>query len=112
MADARDATESLRRSRRAALVAAAALIGPSAPPGYTDRYPDEAATAAVRVAEMFLPWLESGRPLPEPERIRKHREAREAATASRPVHPGTGDDDGPYTEAEHAAARAQEAAGD
>lgn len=109
--DAKDAAESLLASRRAALVAAAALIGPTVPGGIVDRHPDEAATAAVRVAELFLPWLADGSPLPEPARVRKHREAREAATASRPV-PGTGEDDGPSTEAELAAARSQEAAGD
>jgi hypothetical protein len=90
-----------------ALLAAAALIGPTVPGGIVDRHPDEAATAAVRMAELLLPWLEKGTPLPEPERVRKHRTARAAATAAGPV-PGTGVDDardyGSGAEADGAAA--------
>jgi hypothetical protein len=85
-----EAASSLAASRRAALIAAAALIGPSAPGGITDRHPDEAATAVVRVAEMWIPWLEDGTPLPEPGRLKKRREA---ATAHPAQDPATGVDD-------------------
>jgi hypothetical protein len=86
-----EASEASPESRRAALVAAAALIGPTVPGGIVDRHPDEAATAVVRVAGMFLPWLEDGTALPVPERVRK----RQAAVTVPGAVPGTGDDDGP-----------------
>lgn len=87
--DADRAAEALERCRGAALVAAAALIGPTVPGGIIDHHPDEAATATVRVAEMFLPWLADGSPLPVPERIRK----REAAATAAGAKPATGEDD-------------------
>ena len=86
---AQEASSSLAASRRAALIAAAALIGPTVPGGILDRHPDEAATAVVRIAEMWIPWLEDGTPLPEPARVKKRREA---ATAH-PAEPATGGDD-------------------
>jgi hypothetical protein len=87
--DAAESRRELQGRRQAALLAAAALIGPTVPGGIVDRHPDEAATAVVWVAELFLPWLLDGSPLPVPGRVRK-REA--AATAARP---GTGVEHGP-----------------
>jgi pimeloyl-ACP methyl ester carboxylesterase len=86
--DAAAAREALAASRRAALVAAAALIGPAAPPGKVDRHPDQAATATIRIAEMFLPWLE-GVPAAREVRQAKALAAATAATAD----PATGVDD-------------------
>jgi hypothetical protein len=88
-----EAASASRESRCAAVIAAAALIGPTVPGGIVDHHPDEAATAAIRVAELLLPWIEDGTALAEPERVRRKRESRAAATA-RPDVPGTGVDDG------------------
>ena len=55
-----EASQASAESRRAALAAAAALIGPSIPGGIVNRKPGEAATASLTLAEMFLPWLEGG----------------------------------------------------
>jgi TRAP-type C4-dicarboxylate transport system permease large subunit len=45
-------------SRQAALIAAAALIGPAIPPSMVVNRPHEAATALTRMADLLLPWLE------------------------------------------------------
>lgn len=50
------------QARRAALIAAACLIGPTVPGGIVDRRPDEAAKALTRMADMLLPWLEDEPP--------------------------------------------------
>jgi hypothetical protein len=47
-------------SRQAALIAAAALIGPAIPPAMVVNRPHEAATALTRMADLLLPWLETG----------------------------------------------------
>ena len=52
-------------ARQAALLAAAAVVGPSIPAGVVNRKPGEAATAVTRLAELLLPWLEG-----EPEEKR------------------------------------------
>lgn len=51
-------------SRRAALIAAASLIGPSIPPALAANRPLEAATACTRMAALLLPWLEAADPSP------------------------------------------------
>ena len=64
-------------SRQAALVAAAALIGPAVPAVMVVNRPGEAATALTRMADLLLPWLEADEPAP-PSTTR----AEAAATAS------------------------------
>jgi hypothetical protein len=46
--------------RQAALIAAAALIGPAIPPAMVVNRPHEAATALTRFADLLMPWLETG----------------------------------------------------
>jgi hypothetical protein len=41
-------------------MAAAVLLAPALPAGFVNRKPEEAAAAAVRLAEMLVPWLETG----------------------------------------------------
>ena len=50
--------------RRAALIAAAGLVGPTIPPAVVVNRPAEAATALTRMADLLLPWLEAGEPPP------------------------------------------------
>ena len=50
--------------RRAALIAAAGLVGPTIPPAVVVNRPSEAATALTRMADLLLPWLEAGEPPP------------------------------------------------
>jgi hypothetical protein len=82
-----EAFEATPASRQAALVAAAALIGPAVPGGIVNRKPGEAATATIRLAEMFLPWLEG---LVPPREV---REAAGAAATAASADPATGDED-------------------
>src|ERR1039458_1013423 len=46
-------------SRQAALIAAAALIGPAIPPAMVVNRPHEAVTALTRMADLLVPWLEA-----------------------------------------------------
>jgi hypothetical protein len=68
-------------ARSAALIAAAAFIGPTAPRGVVDRRPEAAAQAVTRMADLLLPWLEGAGPPPA---------AAAAAKAAPAVADGTG----------------------
>lgn len=46
-------------NRRAALIAAACLIGPTIPPALVVNRPNEAVTALTRIAGLLEPWLEA-----------------------------------------------------
>ena len=49
-------------ARRAALAAAAAMVGPAIPSAVVVNRPHEAATALTRMADLLLPWLEGEPP--------------------------------------------------